>query len=134
MAPVTSIRIAFTVRSYPRTAEGNRNGQPVAVRYLRRRFIPPAQGAVTLVQHTVRQGDRVDNVTALYINDPTRFWTLCDTNVVLRPTELTDTLGHVIKIALPLSPDIFNWSTMSLAFFSSSTCSLMNHCISTSVA
>ena len=79
-----------------------RDGQPVAVSYLRRRFIPPQQGAVTLVRHTVRQGDRVDNVTALYINDPTRFWTLCDTNVVLRPTELTDTLGGIINVALPL--------------------------------
>jgi hypothetical protein len=79
-----------------------RDGQPTAVSYLRRRFIPTLQGAVTLVRHTVRQGDRVDNLTALYLNDPTRFWNLCDTNVVLRPTELTDTLGRVINVALPL--------------------------------
>ncbi len=37
------------------------------------------------------------------------------------------------KIALPLSPAIFNWSTINFAFFSSSTCSLMNHCSSTIV-
>jgi hypothetical protein len=84
------------------TLTSTRDGQPVLVSYLRRRFIPTPQGAVTLVRHTVRQGDRLDNVTALYLNDPTRFWTLCDTNVVLRPSELTDTLGSTIDIALQL--------------------------------
>ncbi len=79
-----------------------RNGQPLVIRYLRRRFIPPLVGQVSFVVHPVRQGDRIDNITAKYLNDPTLFWRVCDFNQVLRPEDLTDTPGTTIEIALPL--------------------------------
>jgi len=79
-----------------------RNGVPLEIQYLRRRFIPPNANQVTFVLHTVRQGDRLDNITARYLTDPTLFWRICDANDVLQPAELTDTLGRVIEIALPL--------------------------------
>lgn len=77
-----------------------RDGTPIEVRYLRRRFIPAAEGETTLLEHTVTQGERLDNITARYLGDPTQFWRLCDSNGSLRPEEL-EQIGRVIKIALP---------------------------------
>src|SRR5260221_10976943 len=77
------------------------DGLPREIRFVKRRFIPPPDGATPLVEHTVTQGERLDNITARYLGDPTQFWRVCDANVVLRPTELTDEIGHVIEIALP---------------------------------
>ena len=68
------------------------------VRYVRRRIIPPAESATTLVEHTVLQGERLDQITARYAGDPTLFWRLCDANNVMTPEELEET-GRVIDIA-----------------------------------
>jgi hypothetical protein len=77
------------------------DGLPREIRYVRRRFIPSPNGATTLVEHTVTQGERLDNITARYLGDPTQFWRVCDANNVLQPNELTDKPGTRIKIALP---------------------------------
>lgn len=79
----------------------NPDGLIRTVRYVQRRIIPPVDDSLTVIQHTVTQGDRLDNITARYLGDPTEFWLVCDTNNVLRPNDLTDTIGHMIKIALP---------------------------------
>ncbi|MCS6880623.1 MAG: hypothetical protein RMK84_16320 [Oscillochloridaceae bacterium] len=68
--------------------------------YKRRRFIPDAGAATTLVEHTVTQGERLDNLTARYLGDPTLFWQVCDANGALHPAELEE-LGRVVRIALP---------------------------------
>jgi hypothetical protein len=78
-----------------RDADGNDR----AVRYVRRRIIPPQDDLPTLAEHLVTQGDRLDNITARYAGDPTLFWRLCDANAVLRPDEL-ETVGRVIRIAM----------------------------------
>jgi len=70
------------------------------IRYVRRRFIPPADDLTTLVEHMVSQGERLDQVTARYLGDPTQFWRVCDANNVQQPEELEET-GRVITIALP---------------------------------
>jgi hypothetical protein len=70
------------------------------VRYVRRRIIPSAEDATTLVEHTVAQGERLDRITARYAGDPTQFWRICDVNNVLKPEELEET-GRVIDIAVP---------------------------------
>jgi len=77
------------------------DGSTRQVRYVQRRIIPPAEDTITIVEHTVTEGDRLDNITARYLGDPTEFWLICDTNNVLRPNELTETIGRMIKIALP---------------------------------
>jgi hypothetical protein len=79
-----------------------RNGLPIQIAFLKRRFFPPVAGQVSFIKHIVRQGDRIDNVTAKYLTDPTAFWRLADFNVVFRAEELTETLGGTIEIALPL--------------------------------
>src|SRR5258707_15230099 len=75
------------------------DGQLREVRFVRRRFIPAAEGAVTLAEYTVAQGDRLDNLTARFFGDPTQFWQLCDANGVLLPEEL-EAAGRVIRIVL----------------------------------
>lgn len=68
--------------------------------YKRRRFIPPVEDTGTPVEHTVIHGERLDNITARYLGDPTQFWRICDANLILKPDELTDETGGLIKIAL----------------------------------
>jgi len=69
--------------------------------YLRRRFIPSPQRFAIIQEHRVTQGDRLDNLAALYLGDPELFWRLCDANAAMRPDELTETIGRVLLITLP---------------------------------
>ena len=80
------------------TLDIDRNPREIA--FVKRRFIPFAEGSTTLLEHTVTEGDRLDNITAKYIGDPTQFWRICDANNAMRPEELTETIGQRIKIAL----------------------------------
>jgi nucleoid-associated protein YgaU len=77
------------------------DGLPRVIAYKRRRFIPASNGLVTIVEHTVVQGDRLDNLTARYLGDPLQFWRICDANNVLRPDDLIDEAGTIIQITLP---------------------------------
>lgn len=70
------------------------------IRFIKRRIIPPSETMTILVEHTVTQGERLDNVTARYLGDPAQFWRVCDANNVMQPEELEET-GRVVKIALP---------------------------------
>jgi nucleoid-associated protein YgaU len=79
-----------------------KDGTMRSIVYIRRRFIPSGDGATTVVEHTITQGERLDNITARYLGDPTQFWRICDANNVLAPGELEE-LGRVIKITLPIT-------------------------------
>ena len=74
--------------------------EPRAVRYLRRRFVPPPAGA-RMAAHTVVQGERLDVLAARHLGDPTQFWRICDANAAVRPDELVETPGRVLDIPLP---------------------------------
>jgi hypothetical protein len=76
------------------------DGVTRVVAYKRRRLIPSATGQTTLLEHTAVQGERLDNLTARYLGEPTQFWRVCDANLVLRPEELEE-VGRRITIALP---------------------------------
>jgi len=82
------------------TATLERPGRPPIV-YLRRRFLPQPERFQTIQEHTVIQGERLDNITAQYLADATLFWRLCDANRAMRPDELTDTTARRIRITLP---------------------------------
>jgi hypothetical protein len=69
--------------------------------YVLRRFVPPPGNFQLLQEHTVVQGDRLDNLAAQYLGNPTLFWRLCDSNRAMRPEELTETVGKVLRITLP---------------------------------
>lgn len=72
-----------------------------AIAYLRRRFLPQPERFALLQLHTVRQGERLDNLTARYLDDPEQFWRLCDANRAMRPDELTGQPGRQLRITLP---------------------------------
>lgn len=69
--------------------------------YLRRRFVPPPERFDLLQEHTVSEGDRLDNLAAQYLGDPEQFWRLCDANGAVRPEELTEKVGRRLRITLP---------------------------------
>lgn len=69
--------------------------------YLRRRFVPPPERFALLQNHTVTEGDRLDNITAQYLGDPEQFWRICDANRAMHPGELTETIGRRLRITLP---------------------------------
>jgi hypothetical protein len=77
------------------------DGTKRKVRYVRRRFLPAAKDLTIVVEHVVTQGDRLDNITARYLSDPTLFWRVADANNAMRPEELTEEIGRSINIALP---------------------------------
>jgi hypothetical protein len=71
------------------------------ITYLRRRFVPPPERFAVVREYAVEQGDRLDRLAATHVGDAELFWRLCDANGVLRPDELTDTVGRRIRITLP---------------------------------
>ncbi|HHI75982.1 MAG TPA: LysM domain-containing protein [Gammaproteobacteria bacterium] len=82
------------------TAQWTRpDGEPMS--YVRRRFIPPPEQHALLHEVRIAQGDRPDTLAARELGDAEQYWRLCDANAVLRPTELTETLGRRIRVTLP---------------------------------
>ena len=76
------------------------SGEPVEIRYVQRRFIPSPEGETLIQEHVFADKDRLDTITARYLDDPTLFWRVCDTNLVLKPEEL-EQVRRVIRITLP---------------------------------
>jgi hypothetical protein len=69
--------------------------------YLKRRFLPSPERFSFLQEHVVKQKERLDNITAQYLDDPEQFWRICDANRAMRPNELTETVGRRLRITLP---------------------------------
>ncbi len=76
------------------------DGRERVIVYKRRRFVPDTKGQTILAEHSVRQGERLDNIAARYVGDPAQFWRICDANLVLKPAAL-EVPGSVIRLALP---------------------------------
>lgn len=79
----------------------NADGSTRQITYVQRRIIPSTDGQTTVIEHIVSEDDRLDNLSARYLGDPLQFWRICDANTVLRPNDLTDTIGDVIQIVFP---------------------------------
>lgn len=77
------------------------DGEPREIRFVERRFLPPLGTGTTLVEHIVSQGERLDNITAKYLGDPTQFWRVADANDASRFETLTEEIGSRIIIKLP---------------------------------
>ncbi len=71
------------------------------VTYLKRRFVPEPENFAFLQYHTVTEGERLDQIAAKYFGDPEQFWRLCDANGVVRPNDLLQPIGGLIRITLP---------------------------------
>lgn len=70
------------------------------IAYLQRRFLPLPERFTTLHEHTVTQGERLDNLAAHYLGDAEQFWRLCDANHAMHPQEM-ESLGWHLRITLP---------------------------------
>ncbi len=75
------------------------DGRPII--YVLRRLVPQPEQFQVIQTHTVMQGERLDNIAAQYLGDPTLFWRLCDANRALCPDELTERPGSKLRITLP---------------------------------
>lgn len=75
------------------------NGKVVV--HLRRRFVPAPERFSLLQEHTIVQGDRLDNLANQYLGDPEQYWRLCDANGAIRPDEIMERIGQSIRITLP---------------------------------
>lgn len=71
------------------------------IRYVTRRFLPSPDRFALLQEHTVTEGERLDNITAKYLGDPEQFWRIADANNAMAPEELTETVGRALRITLP---------------------------------
>jgi len=73
----------------------------VTIAYLRRRFVPAPERFELLQEHTVSEGERLDQVAAQYLGDPEQFWRIADANAATQPDELMRPVGRRIRITLP---------------------------------
>lgn len=71
------------------------------IAYLRRRFCPSPDRFAVLQEHTVIEGDRIDNIAAKYLGDPEQAWRISDANRAMAPAELTEKPGRKLNITLP---------------------------------
>src|SRR3954452_12484871 len=81
--------------------EAQDDGTTRLIVYKRRRFLPRPEGMSALAQYTVKDSDRLDNVTAAFLRDPLQFWRICDANLTFDPADLTAQPGRVLTIAMP---------------------------------
>lgn len=69
--------------------------------YLCRRTLPQPETLTLVEEHIVALGDRLDNVTSHYLDDPEQFWRVADANRALRAEEVVDCVGRRLRITLP---------------------------------
>ena len=68
--------------------------------YLQRRFVPLPERFELLQEHSVVESDRLDNITAKYLDDSEQFWRICDANRAMHPDDLIQ-IGRKLRITLP---------------------------------
>lgn len=71
------------------------------VRCLTRRFLPDPGRFALLHVHVVTEGERHDVLAAIELGDAGAWWRVADANRVMRPEELTETIGRQVRITLP---------------------------------
>jgi len=69
------------------------NGTPVRIVPIR--FIA---AATPVIARRIKQGDRPDLLAYEFFKEPQLFWRIADANEVMRPSELTATLGALTGI------------------------------------
>ena len=90
-----------TSRYYSIETATHTTGDGQVVAYKRRRFLPRARSLPLLVEVTVEQNQRLDQITAEQLGDPTQFWRIADANNAMDPLDLTDEPGRVLRVPVP---------------------------------
>lgn len=70
------------------------------VKYLARRIIPQPAIYTSVQNYVVVDGDRLDNIAAKFLGDPSLWWMICDVNGATDPDELTAQAGRSILIPM----------------------------------
>lgn len=73
------------------------------VSYKRRRFLPRGEKLPLLVEVTVREGERLDLLTARTLGEATQWWRVADANNAMDPSALEEP-GRVLRVPLPRIP------------------------------
>jgi|SRR5215471_12793272 len=68
--------------------------------YLKRRFLPAIDGSVSLQQHLVTEGERLDHIAFSFLADPEQFWRIADANTEMNASMLAAEPGRVLRIPL----------------------------------
>jgi len=90
-----SSRYARTATAEFETSDGRK------IVYFKRRFLPYGRTLPHLVDITVTEGDRLDNLTAAALGDPEQFWRICDANDAMNPFDLVAEPDTVLKVPVP---------------------------------
>lgn len=78
-----------------------RDGREVS--YKRRRFLPQGAKLQLLVEAKVRDGDRLDLITARTLGEATQWWRVADANNAMHPEDL-EAPGRTLRVPLPRFP------------------------------
>lgn len=73
------------------------------VSYKLRRFLPQGGKLPLLVEVTVRDGERLDLLTARTLGEATQWWRVADANNAMHPDEL-ETPGRTLRVPVPRIP------------------------------
>ncbi len=73
------------------------------VSYKRRRLLPQGAKLPLLVEVTVREGERLDLITARTLGDATQWWRVADANNAMATSELA-VPGKALRVPLPSIP------------------------------
>jgi len=73
------------------------------VTYKRRRLLPHGSALPLLVEVAVREGDRLDLVTARTLGDATQWWRVADANDAMNPVDLNEP-GRTLRVPVPRLP------------------------------
>ena len=101
MIPTRSLLFPPTSRYHNIETTTVKSADGKVVIHLKRRFVPSPARFTLLQEHLVVEGDRLDNITALYLNDPLQFWRICDANNAMNPPDLTAEIGRRLRITMP---------------------------------
>ncbi|MCP4661385.1 MAG: hypothetical protein GY856_38775 [bacterium] len=70
------------------------------IAYQRRRFLPRGDEMALLVEVTVSEGERLDQITGRTLGDPEQYWRICDASDAMNPAELMRP-GQKLRVPLP---------------------------------
>jgi len=73
------------------------------VSYKRRRFLPQGAKLPLLVEVTVREGERLDLLTARTLGEATQWWRVADANDAMNPDALEEP-GRTLRVPVPRIP------------------------------
>jgi len=90
-----------TSRYYSKGVETFTTSEGLEISYVSRRFLPRGEDRPLLVEVTVKDGDRLDLITARILGDPEQFWRVADANNAMNPFDLIAEPGKTLRIAVP---------------------------------